>query len=525
MPDAHARFRALGLQQTPIMDRPPGFVGSDLASSRADGIDPTTMRIIVIGAGITGLSAAHCLLELAEDQHRPIDLTLLEASDRPGGVIHTTRRDGFVLDVGPDNFVTDKPWAVQLSQRLGIDDQLQGTNEVHRSALVVRRGRLLPIPEGFLLMAPTRIAPFVFSPLFSWRGKLRMALERFIPARRETEDESLASFVSRRLGREALDRLVQPLIGGIYGADPQTLSLRATMPRFLEMEARDGSIIKAMRRGAGKRTAAQTAARYSLFVTFRQGMQTLVDALVNQIGRHRVRLGTAVTRISPAPADGASERWQVHLSDGSALAADGVILACPTYRAAQMLKGLDDQLARQLEYVPYSSSAIVYFGYRRDQISHPLDAFGFVVPHIERRHIMACSFSSVKYPGRAPQGHALLRVFLGGALQPHVLDGDDADVIGAARRDIDELLSISGEPMFANLHRWHNTMAQYQVGHLTRVAAIRNRVARHPRLQVAGNGFEGVGIPDCVRDGQRAAERMMSDITAKRTSRCDEVPR
>lgn len=498
------------------MNRPPGFIGSDKSSGSGGSVDPATARIIVIGAGITGLSAAHRLLELADEHRQPIDLTLLEASARPGGVIHTIRRDGFVLDVGPDNFITDKPWAVQLSRRLDINDQLQSTNHAHRSALVVRRGRLLPIPAGFLLMAPTRIAPFVFSPLFSWRGKLRMAAERFIPARRDIDDESLAGFVTRRLGREALDRLVQPLIGGIYGADPQSLSLRATMPRFLEMEARNGSIIKSMRLGAKQRAAAHTAARYSLFVTFRDGMQTLVDALVERIGHSRVRLGTPVTRINRTTTDANGKPWQVHMPDGSVLRADGVILACPTHRAAVMLKGSDDQLACQLESVPYSSSASVYFGYRRDQIGHPLDAFGFVAPHLERRHIMACSFSSVKYAGRAPEGHTLLRAFLGGALQPHVLDGDDAEVIAAARHDLDELLHISGKPIFASLHRWHKAMAQYRVGHLDRIAQIRDRVAQHPGLDVAGNGFEGVGIPDCVRDGERAAERMMTGIAAKR---------
>ena len=238
--------------------------------------------------------------------------------------------------------------------------------------------------------------------------------------------------------------------------------------------------------------------------------------LVERIGHSRVRLGTPVTRINRTTTDANGKPWQVHMPDGSVLRADGVILACPTHRAAVMLKGSDDQLACQLESVPYSSSAIVYFGYRRDEIGHPLDAFGFVAPHLERRHIMACSFSSVKYAGRAPEGHTLLRAFLGGALQPHVLDGDDAEVIAAARHDLDELLHISGKPIFASLHRWHKAMAQYRVGHLDRIAQIRDRVAQHPGLDVAGNGFEGVGIPDCVRDGERAAERMMTGIAAKR---------
>jgi len=472
--------------------------------------DQSITRLVVIGAGVTGLSAAHRLLELAEQRGRAIELTVLEAQDRPGGVVHTIARNGFVLEAGPDNFVTDKPWAVNLCQRLGIDGQLQSTNPDYRRAMVVRRGRLVPVPRGFLLMAPTRMGSLALSPLFSWTGKLRMAIEPLIRRRGGNDDESLASFVTRRLGREALDRLVQPLVGGIYGGDPQTLSLRATMARFLDMERDHGSVIRAMRKLRKKSGHEQSAARYSLFVTFRNGMRTLIDELAKRIGSQRLRLGTPVSSLQYQSA--ADVAWQVRLADGQVVPADGIILACPTYCAADMVEPLDPSLAQQLRGITYTCAAVIHLAYRRDQIAHPLDAFGFVVPYQERRSIMACSFSSIKYPGRAPHGHVLLRAFLGGALQRKVLDGSDNDLVAAAGRDLTELLGITGEPLFTASHRWPRAMAQYRVGHVDHIEAIKAKLASHPMLDIVGNGFEGVGIPDCIRQGEHAAEGMMSTV-------------
>lgn len=480
--------------------------------------DTARPHVVVIGAGITGLSAAHRVCELGAAGGRAVAVTVVDARDRPGGVIHTVHHDGFVIDTGPDNFVTSKPGAVKLVGRLGLGDQLQNTNPDHRSALVARRGRLLPIPEGFLLMAPSRMLPMAVSPLFSWRGKLRMAMEPFIRARRDVDDESLASFVTRRLGREALDRLVQPLVGGIYSADPNMLSVRATLPRFLDMEAEVGSLIRAMRRNARRLKTVHTAARYSLFVTLRDGLSTLIEALVGRIGPEHVRCGAPVDRIVPR-AGGAgpgSRAWSVHLADGPPLEADAVIVACPTHAAAVMLRDVDGDLAAGLAAIAYSSSAVVHFGLRRDAIAHPLDAFGFVVPHVEGLDILAASFTSVKYPGRAPDGSVLVRAFLGGALQPEVLQRDDDALAAAALRDLGPLLGLSGAPSFHLVHRWPRSMAQYRVGHLGHVARLRQRLAARPGLAMAGNGFEGVGIPDCVSDGERAAEAVVAGLLGDR---------
>jgi oxygen-dependent protoporphyrinogen oxidase len=473
-----------------------------------------TKRIIIIGGGITGLSAAYRLSELSSERDHWLDVTLIEARDRLGGVIHTIKRDGFLIDAGPDNFITAKPWALALARRLGLESELISTNEAYRRALVVRRGKLMPIPEGFLLLAPTKFMPLITSTLFSLPGKLRMAMEVFLPARKVNEDESLASFVTRRFGREALDRVVQPLISGIYTADPNRLSLRATMPRFLDLETKYGSVIKGMRHQGKQPKSKGSGARYGMFVTFRDGMHTLINTLRDRLDHVRFLLNKRVVRVNKNVNHGAVACWEVELEDGTSMEAEGLIMTGPSKHTARLLTGVDLKLAEQLSAVQYASSAVVHLAYRRQQVAHPLDAFGFVVPILEKRNIIAASFSSVKYEGRAPQGYVLLRAFMGGALYPQMMKRDDEGLIDAARSDLEDLLGINTAPHFAVVHRWHESMPQYDVGHLQKVASIRKRLGEHPGLQLGGNGFEGVGIPDCVRAGERAAEELPSILTA-----------
>ena len=476
-----------------------------------------TKRIVIIGAGITGLSAAFRLWELCQEQKQNLSVTLFDARDRIGGVIHTIRRDGFLIDSGPDNFVTAKPWAMTLARRLGIESELIPTNTAHRSALVVRNGKLVPIPEGFLLMAPTKLMPMVTTPLFSIPGKLRMAMEYLLPASSNRDDESLASFVNRRFGHEALDRVVQPLISGIYTARPEKLSLRATMPRFLDLEAQYGSVIKGMQQEGKKRRLSQkttgSGARYGMFVTFKNGLQTLIQTLESKLPHVEFRLNTPVHQITKVSDDLEKPSWKVITQSGDTENADCLIIAGPSKHAAHLLQTVDPTLADQLSSVPYASSAVAHLAYKREQIGHPLDAFGCVVPMSENRNIIAASFSSVKYQGRAPSGFVLIRAFMGGALQPEVIQCDDNGLIDTACRDLNDLLDISTKPQFAVVSRWPDSMAQYEVGHLEKVAGMRKRIALHKGLQVAGNGFEGVGIPDCVRAGERAAESIMADLS------------
>ncbi|HKZ05605.1 MAG TPA: protoporphyrinogen oxidase [Methylomirabilota bacterium] len=464
------------------------------------------MRLAIVGGGITGLAAAHRAVELARERGLALDLTVLEAADRLGGTIQTERRDGFLVECGPDSFISEKPWALDLCRRLGVEHRLVRTDDRYRSAFVVLGGRLHALPEGFQLMAPTRLASLLTSPLFSWRGKARMALDLVLP-RGGDRDESLGAFVRRRLGREALERVAQPLIGGIYTADPDSLSLAATMPRFLEMERRHRSVILAMRR-AGRAAPGDrggvSGARWSLFVTFADGMEAMVHLLAGRLPPGSARLKERV-----AAAERRDAGWRLITTEGAAVDADAVIVAAEAYQAARLLRRLDPGLAHLLEGIAYASSATVTLAYRRVDITHPLDGFGFVVPRIERRPVIAGTFSSVKYPGRAPEGMALLRVFMGGALDEAALAADDAALVATARTQLTELLGVRGDPLFSRVSRYWKAMPQYEVGHIARVDAIEAATGRHPGLALAGGAYRGVGIADCVHSGEEAARRLL----------------
>ena len=466
------------------------------------------MRLVVVGAGISGLAAAHRAVERAREQGRPLELTVLEGADRVGGTIQTEQRDGFLVEGGPDSFLSEKPWALALCQRIGLEERLIRTDDRFRRTFVVWGGRLHPLPEGFHLLAPTRLAPLLASRLFSWPGKLRMACDLVLP-RGGDPDESLGAFVRRRLGREALERVAQPLVAGIYTADPDELSLSATMPRFLEMERRERSVILALWRAARKapaQHAGTSGARWSLFVTLARGMDELVQALAARLPAGAVRLKERVTAV--AREDG---RWRIATAGGVAYEADALVLAPEAHQAARMLRYVDPALTHLLEGIPHASSATVSLAYRRADVRHPLDGFGFVVPHVERRPIIACTFSSVKYSGRAPEGHVLLRVFLGGALNEGVLQGDDSTLVRTAREQIGPLLGITAEPELARVARHARAMPQYHVGHAARAAAIEQAVSRHPGLRLVGGAYRGVGIADCVRSGEDAAERLLEE--------------
>ena len=501
-------------------------------------------RIVIVGGGISGLAAAHRLVELQSQEHTgvaeraPVEVILLEASGRVGGTVRTYRRDGFLLEGGPDSFISEKPAALELAKRLGLADSIVETNERHRRSFVVSGGRLRPTPEGFQLLAPSRMLPFLMTDIFTWRGKARMALDLVLPRRKDangSDDESLAAFVRRRFGREALERMAQPMVGGIYTADPESLSLRATMPRFLEMERRDRSLILSMWKAArASKDAARhgrgaSGARYSLFLSFDEGTQVLTDALASRLPEGTLRLNTRVeslTMVSNARAheddatsadntpilEHEARRWLLRTSEGETIEADAVCLALPAHASARLLRGVDDRLADELEAIPYASTATVNLAYRREDIPHPLDGFGFVVPFIERRATLACTFSSVKFAGRAPEGHALLRAFVGGALQPDMFDLDEERMAEAVRRDLRDLLGVSAPPLFAHVEKWPRSMAQYHLGHTERLARIRALLQHNHALTLCGNAYEGAGIPDCVRSGERAAETLYASI-------------
>ena len=504
-------------------------------------------RVVIIGGGITGLAAAHRILERNCESSKQVDLTLIEAGPRVGGIIQTEPRDGFLLERGPDSFISEKPAAVELVKRLGLESHLIETNENHRRSFVVRQGRLLPTPDGFHLLAPSQFWPFVRSGIFSWHGKARMALDLILPRRKlaphagcprgdpalngaadRNNDESLAQFVRRRLGREALERMAQPMVGGIYTADPEQLSLQATMPRFLEMEREHRSLIRALRKQNRSPTVREGAgivqgtsgARYSLFLSFDRGMQLLTDKLAERISDLKsqitdggpssecsIRVNTAVESLALECEEGdETPKWKVRTNRGETIVADAVCLALPAYVGARLLRDIDQTLASELDGICYASSVTINLGYKREDIPHALDGFGFVVPFIEKRSLIACTFSSVKFPGRAPQGHALLRAFVGGALQPEIFYLSQDELLSRACADLRDLLGIEQPPLFAEVSKWERSMPQYHVGHLERVTRIRERVASLPGLTLAGNAYSGLGIPDCIRSGEAAAD-------------------
>jgi oxygen-dependent protoporphyrinogen oxidase len=465
-------------------------------------------RIVVIGGGLTGLAAAHRLYTRSLETRRPIEILLFEAKSRLGGAIWTENRDGFLLEGGADSFITNKPWGVDLCRELGLSDQLIGTDQTRRRSFVVREGKLTPVPEGFVMMAPSRIWPLLFSPILSWKGKLRLLLERFVPRKSDDSDESLAAFVKRRLGRETLDRLVQPLVGGIYTADPNDLSLAATLPQFAAMERDHGSLTRAARRQK-REDKLESGARYGLFASLKDGMGTLPTAIEASLPNGVVRLNTPIRRVIRPDAAGP---WRIETLDGHSYDASAVLLATEAHASARLVDVFDPELAAQLRSIPYASSIVANVAYSRDAIAHPLDGFGVVVPAIENRSILAVSFTSVKFAGRAPADSVLLRVFVGGATQPELFELDDAAIHSLIEKELTELLGVTGSPRFIELARHSRGMPQYTLGHIERVAAIRVRQATHLGLGLAGNAFQGVGIPDCIRSGQEAADALLASL-------------
>lgn len=498
-------------------------------------------RVVVIGGGISGLAAAHRLRELKPD----CEIVLIEAGNRLGGVLDTVRRDGFLIEQSADNFITNVPWGVELCRRVGLGDALVTTSSEHRGALVVHRGKLARVPAGFVLMAPSRVGSVLTTPILSPWGKLRLLGEYFVPRRTDDRDESLASFARRRLGRQAFERIVQPLVGGIYTADPEKLSLRATLPRFLEMERRFGGLIRGAMRQTTGASESESGARYGMFVAPRDGMASLVAAIAERLPAGCVRLnervesvarnsdGTWSVTFSPSPlmGEGRGEgvgdrtvgsvpgltpqaRQGAEVTAGSRETFHGVILATPANVAARIARELDPQLSTELGRIEYAGTAIVTLGYQRDQIDHALDGFGFVVPAIEKRQILAGSFSSVKFAGRAPEGRVLVRVFIGGACQSELTRLGDDELRRIAHDELTSLLSIHGAPQFADVIRWPSAMPQYHLGHVELIESIEQAVARWPGLELAGNAYHGVGIPNCIHSGETAAERVAQALSS-----------
>lgn len=441
--------------------------------------------IAIVGGGITGLAAAY---ELAR---RGVPFTLFEASARAGGLIHTEHADGFTIEAGPDSILAQKPAAIGLCEELGLRDRLIGTTPP-RTAYVLKRGRLHALPSPSVLGIPTTIAGVLRYDLLPWPARIRLALEPFAPARRDRADEGVGPFFTRRFGSATVPLIAEPLLGGIHAGDVQALSVASLFPRFVEAEARRGSVVRAFRdaRADGD----------GLFRSLDRGMGELVAAIERALPAGSVHCSSPVTAIGRT-ADG----WRIATPDGAG-AARAVLVAAPAHAAAQLLRGVDAEAASLCAEVPYVSTVSVALAWPRTAIRHPLSGSGFVVARrYARERITACTWVSSKWAGRAPEGTALLRAFMGGAGDPRAVDLPDAELVATAARDIAGVLGVTGPPILARVYRWRNAGAQHNVGQLARVARIEARLREHPGLYAAGSGFRAVGIPDCVADGRAAA--------------------
>lgn len=452
-------------------------------------------RVLVLGAGVAGLAAAVTL----RDEAPELDVDVLEAADRAGGLIRTELCEDFVIERGPESILTDKPAAILMARRLGLEDAIVGTRPEQRGAFVVCEGRLERVPDGFSLVAPTDLGAFFRSPVVSMAGKVRATLDLVLPGSPK-DDETLEDFVTRRFGREVLDKLAQPLVGGIYGAHPSVLGLAATMPRFLDAERRRGSVIRGLREAADARAA--SGARYALFVNFRRGMQTLTDAMAAHVA-DRLAFGVAVRSLR---ADGG--RFVVETSRGVEHA-DSVVVALGGRASAALVRGVDSGAADLMETVRHGSGAIVTLAFRRDRIAHALDAYGYVTPFREERRVIASTFLSRKWPGRAPEGIELLRFFFGRDGDDGVVDLDDGTLTAMARAEAATMLGAHGDPLLVRVDRWRAAMPRFGLGHLTRMDSLDARIGAIAGLALAGNAYRGVGIPDAIASGARAARAIM----------------
>jgi oxygen-dependent protoporphyrinogen oxidase len=463
-------------------------------------------RIVVLGGGISGLAAANRCRELAAERGADVEVTVLERAPRAGGCIETRTSGGVIAELGPDSIVTEKPAAVALAGRL-LGDAIEPMRPEYRGARIVRNGRLLPIPDDFRLFAPTTVAGMIRSGLFGPLGVLRAAVEPFVPPRRTSGDESVASFVTRRFGHEVLDRLAQPLIGGIYSGDPRRLSMEATLPMMLQIEKKYGSMVRGFREAA----RAQNGSKQPLqrLVSLRGGLGSLIEALERELGSS-LRTASAVTRLSLSARDDGSSVWNVALSGGTSLEADAIICALPARAAADVLAEAQPELGARLRSIAYHSVATVTLAYASDALPPLPRCTGFVVPFAEGRSIMSVTISSQKFAGRAPEGTTLLRAFAGGALQPQIAAMNDDGLLATVREELLSLLGIACEPRWTIVRRWQHALPEYAVGHLELVTSIEREAARLPAFAFAGSAYHGVGIADCIRTGEDAAAAVIA---------------
>jgi len=480
-------------------------------------------KVIIIGGGVAGLGAA-LKVKRAAEAGAGVDFVLLERDDRLGGKIDgeivETERGRFIVDGGPDSFLTAKPAVHRIAKLVGMDQDKMPTDESRKLTLILKDGRLYPMPDGVMQFAPTKFVPFATTGLFSWPGKVRAGWDLFVPKKKlapgEFNDETLESFIVRRMGREILDRLAEPLVGGVHGSDPAKMSLAATFPNLLEMEQKYGCMIKGFL--AQRKMVEEMRKKYppdpknpkTFFTAFTGGMHELPAAMADAAGRDKLHAGASVEALTRAE-DGA---WSVKLADGSEIAGDAVVVATESWAAEPLVRPVDSGIADALKGIPASSSATVSFAFDEAQIGIDMNAFGVLCPAREKSKLLAATYSSTKWPGRAPKGTVLLRAFVGGPQNQKIMEKSDDEITALALEELRRILGIAldAQPIFSRFYRWTLGMPQYTMGHLDRVVMIEERSAGVPGLALAGGSYRGVGLPNCIESGEAAVSKVLGDL-------------
>jgi protoporphyrinogen/coproporphyrinogen III oxidase len=473
-------------------------------------------EIVVIGGGVAGLGAAFKIKRAADEGH-DVAFTLVEKDPRIGGKLMTEKIGDFIVDGGSDAFIAQKPAVMRVAKLAGFDGHRMPSDESRKKTLILKNGRLIEMPDGVMQFAPTKFWPFATTSLFSWPGKLRAGMDLFIPRKKlapgEFNDETLESLVVRRMGREILDRLAEPLVGGVHASDPALMSLAATFPNLLDMEQKYGCLIKGF--VAQRKMAEDMRRKYpqdpknprTFFNSFVNGMQELPDGMADAAGRDRMRIGVAATRLERV-----GDGWRVHLDDGDVLDADGVVIATEGWAASDLLAPVAADLSALIATIPHSSSATISLGFDTDELGFSLDAFGVLCPLVEHRALMAATYSSTKWPNRAPKGKALMRGFVGGPHNQAIMAKSDEELIEITTSEMRSILGLKAQPVFGRVYRWVNGMPQYTMGHIDRVERIEKAVAGVPTLGVGGGSYRGVGIANCIESGETAVTKVLGEL-------------
>ncbi|WP_342347155.1 protoporphyrinogen oxidase [uncultured Nitrospira sp.] len=479
-------------------------------------------QVVIVGGGISGLATSYALMEEAENKQMAVQCTVVEREPRWGGKILTHITDNYLIEGGPDSFLTSKPWALELCRTLGLHDQLISTNSQHNQTFSFCRGALRELPQGLLAFRPKRVDTLVSSGLLSWGGMLRMAAERFWPRRNSWQaDESLGEFFRRRFGTEAFENLIEPLVAGIYAGDADELSIESTFPRFRELEREYGSVIKGMRKALASAPSAPRSSgeATTMFMSLRGGLGELIRTLVEALRKRGVRLMAGVECLEIQPPTPGSGVFHVMLDNGNRLPADAVVLATPAYQTARFLRAVQPETASLLDGIPYASTATISMAYPAESIGSQIRGFGFVVPRKEQRPLLAATWTSLKWPDRSRAGETLIRCYIGGRGRETVLEQDDAALVKCVRGELTSMVGITAAPTYTEIHRWKQGMPQYVLGHRDRLAKVQEQLVHSPGLYVTGAGMYGIGIPDCIREGTKVGKQLLQDYTALYSTR------